>query len=103
MKFFIWLNGEPQSEVERAISVLNKQKVCNAFSLQLKPEECTHFLIGNIKKGFFSRKARFDHYDVKFSKAGTEAMISKNGSVDFFFASKEEVDQLKESIINRFK
>ena len=103
MKFFEWLNGPYETEVERAIKVLAKQNKCSRFSTADKVETCNHFLIGNIKRSFLFGKAYFSYYDVKFSKAGTEAMISKNGSVDFFFASKEEVDSLRESIINRLK
>lgn len=103
MNLFTWLNGEPQTEVERAISILNKQKVANTFALTKDVTTCTHFLIGNIKRSFLWKKANFVYYDVKFSKTGNEAMISKKGSVDFFFASKEEVDMLREAILTRFK
>jgi hypothetical protein len=103
MKFFIWLNGEPQSEIDRAVSVLNKQKMCSTRVVG-PIDSCIHFSMGNFKKKWilFGKKW-YDHYDIKFSKTGTEAMISKRGSVDFFFASKEEVDKLKEVISNRYK
>ena len=103
MKFFTWLNGEPETEVQRAIRILSKQNRCSMFALGEKLETCNHFMVGNIKKSWLWKKAWFDHYDVKFSKTGNEAMISKRGSVDFFFATKKEVDALRQSIINRFK
>lgn len=92
MKFFEWLNGPQQTEAERAISYLSKYKVCNRLSAT---GSLDHLLVGNISASFFWKKATFNYCDVRFSKAGTEAMISKNGTVHFFFASKEEVDELK--------
>lgn len=99
MKFFEWLNGPYETEVQRAIKTLSKYKICNKHSIT---GSANHIMVGNIKKSWLKKRAIFDYCDVKFSKSGNEAMISKKGSVDFFFASKEEVDELKQYLSKTF-
>lgn len=102
MKFFEWLKGPEQSEIDRAIKLLKKHKKKykigpNIFYIG------THRITTFFAFFFKSRKRYFSHYVVKFSTNGTKAMISKGGSVDFFFTTKDEVDMLRSAIINHFK
>lgn len=101
MKFFEWLNP-PESEVERAIKLLKKQ------SHKYKLGE-NQMMIGKYKTvGILSSmmgkspKAYFSYYSVKFNSTNTKAMISKDGTVDFFFTTQEEVEALRSAIINHF-
>jgi hypothetical protein len=98
MKFFEWLNGPQQSEVDRALSMLYKHKKCHPVGTA---KNVDHIMVGTVKKKWFSKDV-FDHFNVKFSKSGSEAMISSGGTVDFFFSTKEEVDTLKKGISDKF-
>jgi hypothetical protein len=111
MKFFEWLNGPQQTEVERAIALLSKQESCVNFGID-KNVNANVLLIGKYKTihtfslehilGGRGRKRYFSYYTVKFGESGESAMISKNGGVDFFFNTEEEVSALREAITKRF-
>lgn len=99
MDFFEWLNGPRQTEVERAISLLNKQTHCFRFSKDGPPN---HLMIGKFSRFLFFKKKYFHHYNIKVSSSGEYAMISSYGSVDFLFCSKEEVAALKQAISQKY-
>lgn len=102
MNIFEWLNPK-QSEVDRAIALMKKQKARHRSGDNV-------FYIGkyvtvSLLGPFFGKSSKkyFNYYTVKFSSNGTKAMISKDGSVDFFFTTQEEVDALRSAIINHFQ
>lgn len=99
MKFFEWLNGPQQTEVERALSMLCKHKKCHTVGTN---KNVDHIMVGTVRKYWFAGKGVFNHFNVKFSKSGCEAMISSKGVVDFFFSTKEEVDVLKKGLSEKF-
>jgi hypothetical protein len=109
MKILEKLFATPQSEIERAVELISKQTVCKTFEFDpsdhkmINVEESNNFLIGRIRTSFWARGLVFDHYGVKFSSDGHNAVISRNGSIDFYFTNKEEVDALREAIVNKFK
>lgn len=107
MSIFDWFIAKPPTNIEAAIRVLSSQSVCKEFNVVSKKH--SHFMVGEIIQSgllgeFFGRKPKafFRHYNVKFSNDGEKAMISSNGSVDFFFSDKHEVDQIKELLFNKF-
>lgn len=104
MRFFEWLNGPKQTEVERALSLLKKQDKCSTLK-EDQNAPASVYLIGSVKPSslLFPKKKIFSYYTVRFAHSGNEAMVSSRGTVDFFFSTPEEVEALKQGIINHFK
>lgn len=108
MKFInMFLPKPPESNIETALRLLGNQKICKNFNIMSKKHN--HYMVGTIERvGLLSRlfgrtpKAYFSHYNVKFSNNGNLAMISSNGSVDFLFNTKEEVDMIKKLLTDKF-
>lgn len=99
MRFLDWIMPEPISDIQRALSLLDRHKTCHTVGTVTRHD---HFMVGTFHKRWFKDKPDFHHVNLKFSKNGESAMISSNGTVDFFFSTKEEVDKLKGFLTEKF-